>query len=418
MMEPHSISLAREPTIKRRSLVAWAGYRSGVSVESMDRTVIGSVATPLTHAAANSTLLAAALKEQMGVVLPSQGWRNQLERTDKKRLGGFANLSVSRPAIVLRPDEQRYRTSFAERYSADHLEGELSAGATIATTPGHVLAEECAIGRENELLLARLSAEEFAARRGSAPAPGQPATARRALYATIMLQGEHAKHPEIVARLLAEYEALEGVSGYWIIATNCNQSGVQLAGYARLALGLQAATGRATVCSGVGDTHLALLASGVAATCVGLHGMTFTFPPAPLPEPDPESEEDPPGLGIPVYHRTILGNVGAPGADGANARRAIFRNQPCPCGHHQADEPPERRQATVRHNAWSVSADAGELARPTVADAERLLRARAETAARTRTFLKLGKLKPGFASVAPAAAAVRDAGSAATDSSG
>jgi hypothetical protein len=374
----------------------------------MDRRVVGTIAMPLAHATLDSGVVTAALEAGMGVVLPGQAWRNQLPRDHPKRSGAFATLALHRPQIVLRPDDAMFGATFAERYAADHLDAELNGRASIATTPGHVLDHEGGAGRSNELLLARLTAEEFLARRAWAPAPGQPASARRALYATIVLQGQHAKVPAIIDRLVLDYAALEGISGYWIIAANCTQSGVQLAGYASLALRLQVATGRSAVCSGVGDTHLALLASGVAATCAGLHGMSFTFPPAPLPERD-EEDDDESGLGVHVYHRAILGNVGQLGEKGEAARRAIFRNRPCGCGHHPANEPPEGKRATVRHNAWAVSADAGDVVELAVPAAERLLGARAQGASRLRAFLKLSNLKRGFVAVAPAAAAVRAA---------
>ncbi len=382
----------------------WPGYRSGLSIGQLNRAVVGAIAKPLSHAVRDPALVAGALRDEMGVVLPAQAWRNQLPLDHPKRIGTFSALALHRPGLLLAPDDAPFTVAFAEAYAADHVAAELNAGATIATTPGHVLVKECAVGRENDLALARLAAQEFVARRASAPAPEQPPTARREIYATIVLQGAHAKVRETIDWLVGEYSALGDVSGYWIIAANCNGSGVQLAGYTRLALRLQAATGRPAVVSCVGDAHLALLASGVAATCAGLHGMSFTYPPAVLPVREDGEEE---GLGIFVYHQAVLGFVGKLGAEGEPARQAIFRNVPCPCGHHPANRPPEGKRQIVAHNSWAVSTDAWELAALAVLPAEEHLARRAQEAKRQRTFLRLSKLKPGFLAVPRAAAELR-----------
>jgi hypothetical protein len=396
----------RHPELQTRSLIAWPGYHSGLSIKQLDRRVIGAIAKPLVHAVQDPKLVTAALKESMGVVLPGQAWRNQLALDHPGRTGAFTHLRHHRPGLRLEPDSGRFGASFAEAYTSDHLAAELEAGATIATTPGHVLEHELSIGRENELMLARLSAQEFIAGRAFAPAPGRPAAERRELYATVILQGEHAKHPEIVAELVRLYAALEHISGYWVRAANCNHAGKQLAGYARLSLGLEHATGRPVVVSGVGAEHLALLASGVASTCAGLHGMSFTFPPAIFPEPEEKKEED--GLGLYIYHRAVLGFVGRLGEEGEPARRAIFANLPCPCGYHAANQPPEGRSEIVPHNTWAMSADALEVAAPTVPEAEVRLAVRAEEACKQRKFLKLTKLRPGFAFVPAAARELRE----------
>jgi hypothetical protein len=396
----------RHPDLLARALIAWPGYRSGLSIEQLDRRVIGAIAKPLFHAARDPKLVTAALARGMGVVLPGQGWRNQLAFDHPGRAGTFAHLAHHRPGLRLAPDERRFGASFAETYAADHLAAELSAGATIATTPGHVLEFEGSVGRENELLLARLASQEFIAGRAFSPPPGRPASERRELYATIILQGKHAKVPEIIAELVRVYAALDHISGYWIVAANCNHSGAQLAGYARLALDLEHTADRPTVVSGVGAEHLALLASGVAATCAGLHGMSFAFPPAIFAEPEDDDDEE--GLGVYVYHRAVLGFVGRLGKHGDPVRRAIFANAPCPCGHHPADRAPEGRRSIVAHNSWAVSADALEFAAPAVLAAEERLSVRAQEARRQRKFLRLSGLRPGFSSVPCAARELRD----------
>lgn len=395
----------RHPEPGRRTLIAWPGYRSGLSVSAFDRRVVGAIAKPLPHAALDPNFVSGALKAGLGVVLPAQAWRNQLPLDHPKRTGAFARLGVHRPGLQLAPDESPLRPGFAERYAADHLAAELEGGATIATTPGHVLDHEGRQGRLTELLLARLTADEFGARRGWLPAPGQ--SGKRELYATILLQGRHAAVPAAVEWLVAAYAELEGVNGYWIVAVNTSQSGRQLAGYARLALRLQQLTQRPAAVSCVGDGHLALLASGVAATCAGLHGMSFRHPPAEIPKSDDEDEEET-GLGVHTYHRAVLGNAGRLGAAGNAVRRALFLNHACPCGHHEANVPPDGKKRIVAHNCWSITADAREFALPDVAAAEERLATRSEQAKRYRALLKMSRLRAGFAAVPREATRLRD----------
>ena len=393
--------------------MAWPGYQSGVTVGELDRRVIGSIGKPLAHTFHDSKAVTEAVDAGMGVMLPAQPWRNQLRRDHPKRIGGFRFVGVSRPTMVLEPDVAPFAARFAERYAADQLDAELAARATIATTPAHVLEGEHGHGRANDLLLARLSAEEFAARRAGSPAPGRPAHETRELYATLIVQAAHATDASVIDALVGAYGALDGVSGYLIIAANCKGSGIQLAAYTALALRLQDLTGRPAVIYGVGDTHLALLASGVSATCAGVHGMSFEYPPAEFDELEEEEDaeeaddEEETGLGIHTYHRAILGNVGRLGDEGHPARVAAFANQPCPCGHHTADEPPLKKKEIVRHNAFCVAADARFFTTGEVAVTEARLLARAQNAERMRAFLKLSKLKRGFLSVSAEARRLR-----------
>lgn len=403
----------RHPEIGRRSLIAWPGYQSGVRVEELDRRVVGTIAKPLSHTIHDSHQVSQALNAGMGVLLPAQAWRNQLPLDHAKRTGAFRLLDIHRPGLLLEIDAQPLSANFAERYAADHLEAELGAGATIATTPAHVLDFEGGIGRANDLLLARLSAEEFLARRGAAAAPSRPPHEIRELYATVIVQSSEVVQPGALDFLVDSYGNLEGISGYLIIAANCKQTGVQTAAYASLGLRLQEATGRPVITYGLGAAHLALLASGVAATCAGVHGMSFEFPPAEFEDlkederAEDDEDEDETGLGIHTYHPAVLGNVGRLGAEGEAARLAIFSNRPCQCGHHQPEQPPRKKGEIVRHNAYAVSSDARALIASAIPAAERRLLARAQNAERMRSFLKLGKLKRGFFTVADAAEKLR-----------
>jgi hypothetical protein len=385
----------RHPDVETRSLVAWLGYHSGLTVRSLDRRVVGAIAKPLAHAILDSGVVADALRAGFGVVVPSQTWRNQLPLDHPKRTGSFSRLGIHRPDRIIRPDAERMSAVFAETYAADDVAAQLAAGATLMLSSGHVLEEECRDARLQELLLARLGAEEFAARRGWRPQSDQLSS--RQFFATIVLQGHHAANPAIIDWLVRAYAELEGVDGYWIVAANTNRSGRQLCGYARLGLSLQELTRRPSSLSGVSDEHLAMLASGVAATCAGLHGMSFRFPPDPLPESE-DGDEDV-GIGIYTYHPAVLGNAGRLGEEGDALRRALFFNRPCRCGYHEPKVPPLGKAQIVGHNAWSVSRDARRFAVPAVEVAETVLAARADRARRQRGQLGMRPLRPGFRAI-------------------
>jgi hypothetical protein len=304
-------------------------------------------------------------------------------------------LKVSRPRLQLDPDAGRLRAGFAEQYAVDDFEGQLEAGATIATTAGHVLEVEGREGRQNELLLARLASAEFVARRAFSPSPGR--SGRRDLYATIIVQGHHAASVEIIDALISDYAELEDIGGYWIVAVNTHKSGRQLAGYARLALQLEHVTDRPSVTSCVGDAHFALLASGVAATCAGLHGMSFRYPPQELPRGADDDEST--GIGVHTYHPAVLGNAGPLGADGDRIRAALFKNAPCPCGQHPSPQPPKGRMQTIAHNSRVIQTDARTFALPAVGVAEARLIARADRARAIRRLIGMSPLHAGFRTV-------------------
>jgi hypothetical protein len=392
----------RHPRRGRRTLIAWPGYHSGLSLASFDRRVVGAIAKPLAHARADSQMISAALDAGMGVVLPGETWRNQLPPGHKKRAGAFAQLASHRPGMRLDPEARRFSASFADGLAVDNLDEQLRAGATLATTAAHVHEREAGEGRQNDLLLARLTAEEFAARRAFAPAPGR--RGRRELYATLIVQGRDAANPRTVEWLASAYARLEGVDGYWIVAVNTTKSAKQLRGYTRLALQLERLSERPTVLSGVGDPHLAFLASGLAATCAGLYGMNFKFPPDEL---DSDDEDERTRLAVHTYHRDLLGNSGPLGPEGDALRVALFHNRPCGCPHHAPDRPPLGRSAIIRHNSWCIQAEAHAFATPAVPTAEAHLSDRLAQAARNRSFHGLTPLPTGFAAVAVEAARLR-----------
>lgn len=415
-------SAPRHPSLDRRALIAWPGYKSGLSVDSINRAVVGAIAKPLAHAVQEPTQIERALNAEMGLLLPPQSWRNQLPVDHPKRHGAFAGLPVSRPGIEFDP-ENRQPAGFLERYAADHLQSEIDGRATLLTTPCHVLEDECGAGRRCDLRLAQLTAEEFRARRGWTT-PGE--TEARELYASLIVQGRHVREPGVVDKLVDAYAGLD-VTGYLVIGANYTKSGIQASGYTELALRLQILTGRPAVIACVGFSQLAFLASGIAATWSGLHGMSFSYPPESLTASaadematgadaasvsDDTDDDDDKGLGMFVYHRDLLGYVGQLGADGDPVRVAIFQNRPCRCGFHAPTRPPTKQSEIIKHNAWCVSADAEELVSVEVAEAEHRLIAKVDRATRLREFVRATGISTDFLGVIRAARRLRGASSA------
>jgi hypothetical protein len=222
------------------------------------------------------------------------------------------------------------------------------------------------------------------------------------------VQGRHVADARTVAWLIKAYSSLENVDGYWIIGVNTHGSGRQLAGYARLALELERVTERPTTTSCVGDAHLALLASKVASTCAGLHGMRLKHPPDELPTGAGGDEDDAPGLAIYTYHPAVLGNAGVLGAEGDTVRTALFYNRPCHCGHHARRVPPLGRAQIVQHNLAQLQRDARAFMRRGTHDAEAYLVNRVLVARRHRSLLGMSRLSPGFLAVPREAQKLRE----------
>jgi len=377
----------------------------------MNREIVGAIAKPLAHAAHEQTLIAQALDCDMGLLLPPQSWRNQLPIDHPKRGGAFSDLPISRPVVEFSP-EGEHGSGFLEAYAADHLQSEIRGRATLLTTPCHVLEQECGAGRRCDLQLAAHTVDEFQASRAWA---GPDETVSRELYASLIVQGHHARDPHVIDSLVAAYAELD-VMGYLIIAANYRKSAVQATGYAALGLRLQALTGRPAVIACVGFSQLAFLASGIAATWSGLHGMSFSYPPelvrgdavsevaaaaggAAVATDEGEAGQDDDGFGVFVYHRDLLGYAGQLGAEGEAVRLAAFQNRPCSCGFHSPMRPPAAQGEIINHNAWAVSSDVEEFVTADVLETEQRLVARIERATRLRGLIGATGLSTDFLGV-------------------
>ena len=386
----------RHPSLQQRSLILWTGREAGLELPVVaDRDVIGALAMPLKHAAAQPDVVAAAREAGMGVVLAGQAWLNQLPPLQRGRsFGRLASAREHEWDPVLEPAAGL--ADYAERY----LDAQLEAGASLVTTPAHVLDGE--LGRTAELALAEASIAAWRERQGWRPPAQRPDDPQRELYAGIAVRGRDL--PAGAAALAARYAALD-VDGYWITIFDSDGSPAQLDALAGLALTLQA-TGRPAVVTGAGAQHAALLASGVAATCAGLHAMRPCFPPTVV------ALGEQTGVGIGIYHPAILGTV-PPRRSSEPLLARLFAVHPCPCGTHPADEPPRGRGERVRHNTRALAEQAREATRLLPVLDEARLASRVANATTLRTKLGLRPLPRGWTAVAARASRLRTAGAVA-----
>jgi hypothetical protein len=390
----------RHPWLGRRSLVLWMSYRSGLDVATLDRTVTNAIALPVRHAAAAAATLDAAREAGMGVVLPGQAWLNQ--RPPEERGAAFARLAYAQPH-PLALEQRRLSGEALSAYADAFLDAQLSAGASLVTTPAHVFDSELGLGRDQDLELARAAATIWRERQGWRPPPDRAHDPPRELHAAIAVKGSLLA--AAVDELVDRYAGLD-VAGYWLGVFNGNDSARQADAVARFALGLQGHTGRPVTVSGVATLHLSLLASGVAATCAGLHGMRPHYPPRSL------ERDEGAGIGIAVFHPAILGSIPV-GANHDRLRMSVFGRFPCACGHHVASRPPVGKAEILRHNTACQQDEVRQatLMGPLIDEAR--LAARVVRANVLRVSLGLRALPVGWGAAAEAARTLRGDGDAA-----
>jgi hypothetical protein len=372
------------PSLGQPTLIPFYGYHAPLDVEAIDRRVVGAIAKPLVHAAVDRETVERAREAGLGVALPGEAWRNQLEPGHQKRAGAFEDLSYAL-AERLRIDAWLSERFIAD-YAALHLDAQIQRGATILCTPGHVLPREGGRGRENEVALVEATIAEYTDRRAR---HSRGAETHRPLFATIIVRGEHVL--DAVPRIVRAYAPL-AVDGFWVVVANCNQSLRQLKAVSALCDALESRTGRPTLLSGVGPMHLAFLGHDVvSATCTGHHGGSLVFPPAEWPRREGEDQ----GLGIHVQHRAILGAVQL-GSGYDDERRMLFERFPCPCGHHPASRPPRGNHEILGHNAWTLMADAASVCTREPEDRRDYIEMRKTRARAVRGEFGLGALRAGW----------------------
>ena len=427
--------------------MSWSGGGAAAGTARLERDVVGAIALPARRAAASAALVEQARAAGLGVVLAAQTWLNQLP--PERRPRGFAALPYAQGAALdlerqapsprppARAGREALSSAAAAAYADAVLDAQLAAGATLVTTPAHVCSGELGAGRDADLQLAEASVAAWRERQGWRPPPQRRDEPPRELHAALAVRPRDL--PAAVGALIARYAALP-VDGYWLtlvddprphpppaaasaaaatdrplgsppaaasaaaatdrpLGRECADAAA-VAAVAELALGLQEATGRPVTVGGAGSLAPALLASGVAAVCVGATDGRPAFPPRPL------DADGVTGIALPVYHPAIVGFVPA-GAAHDEARDALFAATPCRCGAHRSFEPPRGRRATSDHNRWCLAAEARDATRLVPPLDEARLAARAARAERTRRRLGLPPLPSAWQAVAAVAQARR-----------
>lgn len=360
----------------------------------MNREITGSIAMPVKHAAADASVIDSAIGAGMGVALPGQAWLNQLP-IDQRGVA-FADLPYAQPA-PLAIETRRLTPEALTAYADAFIDAQITARASLVTTPAHVFITELGLGRGQDIALAEASIAIWKERQGWRPSPQLPNDPPRELHAAIAVVG--ANLADAADRLVDLYAELD-VAGYWLIIVNGGNSVRQAVAVTRIALGLQVRTGRPVTVSGSAWMHLALLASGVSATCAGLHGMRPTFPPATF-----DSDDDG-GIGIPIFHPAILGAIPlGPRYDGT--RSMLFELHPCHCANHTPNRPPVGKREIVPHNTACLASASREAAfMAPVIDEVRFI-ARMARANQLRARLSMGPLPRSWEHVGPTARSLR-----------
>lgn len=335
-----------------RSLVLWLGDHTGHVLDQPGSDVVGTVSMRLADAGRNSTALRRArLQLGLGVALDTEAWRNQCRADhllrgprfrdlgyDSRDLFGIARLDIGR----------RMSTEHGAAYAEAHLQAQLARDPTIIGCPGHVHAS--AIGRENDLALARETLKLVDRRALREPRDGDRHERRRVVFATLCVRTADLSH-ELIREIVAAYIDLK-VDGYWVWAMDFQPSGLRAEMMLRLVLALQENSGRPACPGGLGHLWQASLARGAAGAIAGQHRSTVRFDPdQPPPEPrDPDEDDENPRL-IATYHGALLGCF-ALGERGAEVARQTFARNACGCGHHPAGAPPRGQRQILAHNQW------------------------------------------------------------------
>lgn len=370
-------------------MVLFVGKSGGIDLGILDRRVTNTIAKPLVFAASSEDFITEAQSAGLGLVLPGEPWRNQLPIGHPKRGGAFKDLKYAlknQLHIGAAPLSDTFIADFSGRY----LEQQLTGRATLTTTPGHVHDVERGVGRDNDLALAEAMSKDFLGRKAHRPA--SEGGLSRTLYASVFVQGRHLVGA--VSSLIDDYARIR-VAGYWIVVINSTGTRQELAAVSDLVVGLEERTGRPSVVSGAGAAHLTLPPYGAAATCTGLNGVNFAYPPpdwAALKRKRAQanSNKKDKGIAIQPWHCEALANLPL-GPEWAEHRAELFRRWPCHCGAHEPDRPPTHSEVRT-HNLICGQRDAAGIFLPTADAARAELTRRVSDADAVRAAVKMTRL--------------------------
>jgi hypothetical protein len=339
--------------------VLWLGDHASGQISEFATTQVRGVALALAGAGRNRKALELARERGLRPAFDPEPWRNQLEPDHPKRAGTFSKLpyaladtTIWDPATPLAPSE-------VDEVPHAWLESQIAVGGLDLLIPGHVYPGVGGPARRNDLTLAR-RALELAENQMLAIRPSDDADRTITVQVNVLLANTE---PLELERLADAYAEL-GAERYWINAVNFTGSIKQFALLRGLTGRLKQKTGAEITLAGLGRLWPGALIEGADCVCFGYQRSAFPFPPANLAE---ELDEDD-GLGVHVYHPAVMGAIRL-GDEGEWTRQFLFQRFPCRCGHHEPQEPPDRKPAQILHNAWCAARELEWATSPTLSQA-------------------------------------------------
>jgi hypothetical protein len=384
-----------------RPLVQWINANTAPLARDLDLGgPIGAVALSIHGAGYLAKTLEVVHEIGLGVVVETEAWRAQLDPEDPRRTKHFARHGLDpRSGKEFRPSEARLNQADHGEIAAAHRDVQVGAGATMLTSPCHRVREPVPLGPGRRLDLAL--AHEFVAlaRASAADRPSPQEGLQRRVAASLAVDAQKLTDALLVD-LVAAYSEVDA-DIFWIWIWNFRPSGRQYTRVRSLAQHLQTASGKPCIVGGLGRLAEPALRNQVSAVCQGWGRNELPFPPPDPPEPrsatEGDEEEEENGRGIHVFHPAIRGTTSL-GEKAEAPLRALFRLEPCPCGHHRPDEVPVGQRARHFHNRyWAERLAAAAVAlEPTEATAELVEIVAAAEGSRAENGLK--KLKPAWRS--------------------
>lgn len=391
--------MSKFPNLSSRPVVQWVSRATAPLARDLDEDgPIGAVATSIIGAAHLDNTMTVVRNHGLGVFIDTEAWRTQLEPDDPRRIEEFRRRGLDWLAERFVPSRSHLSQADRNDIVARHRDAQVGGGGTLLVSPCHRVQEGTPLSQGRRLDLA-LAGDFVALARQSGATQPTPQMALPRRVAVSLAVDARKLEPELIAQLVAAYREIEA-DLFWIWVWNFDPNGKQYRRVRSLCDLLQHESARPCVVGGIGRLWEAALRNQAAAICQGWGRNELKFPPAALPEVVNGGDEDnDSGWGVHVFHPAIRGTT-ALGVEAERPLRILFRESPCPCGHHPADQVPNGQRERHFHNCYwaeqlSVAAVRDE---PQITTAE--LAEIVTSANRLRASLGLSPLSTGWAAAA------------------
>lgn len=380
----------RFPSLSTRSLMFWTGYHGSRHFDQLDLNVVSSIATSLHNADLEATTIKRTHELGLGLLLEGQAWRNQMPPTDACRKDRFEKLGFARGKERYNADGASLSPRESFDYASAFVEEQVKAGASIVGSPGHVGRDAFGQARYNDLQLARDASDAFWAAGFDQP-DAKWGIERRVFYLTIALEASTVEDKDVP--LLVEAYRTLSCDGY--IVNFFNYAG-QRGGFERCASlvnGLQRASGRPVVVSGLSNLWIGALALGASTALVGPQRLAPEFIEVPA-HSLPESQE----RKTPVFRGEVLSAFSLKAKGEAQLKRSLMTN-PCKCGTHDKHGFAKDSQR-VDHNVAEIIREARLATSGSPEQAISRLTPRVHSARSRRSELDMSPLRSAWSAVA------------------